>query len=715
MANPLVITQITVFDSLSGSHRLNQTVIISDGRITAVADADTLTMHPQGALVIDGVGKFLIPGLIDAHVHLVHQLKPANMTGSEILPYFLTAGVTSVRDIGDFTLEQAAVAHYAETYPHASPRLFLATDALDGADPFHSDLGTPVAHREQVADLIAKMVGDVEGRRITTVKLYARLTPNVAQEAILEAHRRGMVVAAHLDVYTAQEAIASGVDCLEHVAFSVRNYAFPSAVLATLEGRATLNIADSQCQALIAQIKASDVMVDPTQTVMHNVVLLSDLPGVSNNPDNDRVPSKLRKRWEEFITTYRQNAGQTPQNRELRMAEFERCQELTLELHRAGVRLLVGSDTPEPYLPPGLSLHQEMELLARAGLEPADVLTAATMNNAQSLRMDTELGSVTPGKIADLVILEDDPLVDIRNTRSVHTVIRDGVRVFSLDHRGIIYAIRPAGSLHWYKEENRSGENGPNAQSGWAPNSGSQISFGWQIFDEVMYGGDGIIYAISPAGNLHWYREENRSGGNGPNAQSGWVPGSGSQISFGWQIFRHVFHGGEGIIYAVDRHGRMFWYRDVDRNGGNGAAAQTGWAPGSGSQISFGWEIFQHIFYGGDGIIYAVRPDGRMFWYRDVDRNGGNGAAAQIGWAPGSGSQISFGWHVFRRIFYGGDGIIYAVGHDGRLFWYRDLDRTGGNGPATESGWAPGSGSQISFGWQIFQHVFYGGWDAVTA
>src|SRR5262245_43527154 len=118
MSYALVINRATVFDSISGSHLMNQTVIIFDGRVTAVGDADTLTDHPQGAVVIDGLGKFLIPGLIDAHVHLVHRLKLANMVGLEILPHFLTAGVTSIRDIGDFTLEQAAVAQYGEMYPY---------------------------------------------------------------------------------------------------------------------------------------------------------------------------------------------------------------------------------------------------------------------------------------------------------------------------------------------------------------------------------------------------------------------------------------------------------------------------------------------------------------------------------------------------------------------------------------------------------------------
>ena len=160
--------------------------------------------------------------------------------------------------------------------------------------------------------------------------------------------------------------------------------------------------------------------------------------------------------------------------------------------------LLVGSDAPEPNCPPGWALHQELELLVESGLSPADALAAATLQNARVVGMDADLGSITPGKIADIVILEADPTTDVRNTRKIYAVIHDGVEVFSLDHEGALYAIRPDGRMHWYKEENRSGANGPNAQSGWAPDSGSQISFGWEIFETIFYGGDGIIYASRP-------------------------------------------------------------------------------------------------------------------------------------------------------------------------------------------------------------------------
>ena len=523
MASPLVIKETTIFDSLKRVLVPLQTVIIDGGRVSAVASQ--VGDYPAGARVIDGRGKFVVPGLVDAHVHLVHRIKRADLSGIEMLPHFLAAGVTSVRCAGDRTEGQAVVANYAETFPHSSPRIFLASDPIDGI-PFHNDLGINVADPNRIPEVLDKMAADLAGRKLSTLKLYVGIARTVAQKAIAEGRGRGMTITAHLPdgppinpSYRAEHAIDDGLDCLEHITSVLQGGTQPSEVV-------------------VAKIKQRGVLVDPTLVVFRNMVLLSDLPEIENHPDNDRVNPKLKAHWTDAVQEFRQ----APLDQ--RMKTFADFQQATRSLHEAGVTLLVGSDTPEPFCPPGWGLHQELELLVASGVPAAVALSAATHENARAVKMDAELGSVTVGKIADLVILEADPTTDIRNTRRIHTVIHDGVEVFSADHGGAIYAIRPDGRLHWYKDNNRSGGNGPNAQTGWAPSSGSQISFGWEIFERVFYGGDGIIYAVSPKGRLLWYKDDNRSGGNGPNAQTGWAPGSGSQISFGWEIFERVFYGG---------------------------------------------------------------------------------------------------------------------------------------------------------------------------
>jgi hypothetical protein len=212
-----------------------------------------------------------------------------------------------------------------------------------------------------------------------------------------------------------------------------------------------------------------------------------------------------------------------------------------------------------------------------------------------------------------------------------------------------IYAVTGDGSLVWYRDDLRDGTNGPNADRGWAPGSGQVVGSGWDDFTTVFAAAGGILYGILPTGGLVWYRDTLRNGTNGPHSSHGWAPFSGSQVGAGWDGFTHVFSGDDGVIYAIRPTGELLWYRDDLRNGTNGVDAERGWAPGSGSQIGGGWGEFSHVFSGGGGVIYAVRPTGELLWYRDDLRDGTNGANADRGWAPGSGSPIGIGWSIERR------------------------------------------------------------------
>src|SRR5262245_31759608 len=257
-----------------------------------------------------------------------------------------------------------------------------------------------------------------------------------------------------------------------------------------------------------------------------------------------------------------------------------------------------------------------------------------------------------------------------------------------------IYAIQPSGELLWYRDLKRDGTNGPHAEDGWDIRSGNKIGDGWDQFRHVFSGGDGTIYTIKGTGELLWYKDDNKDG------TSGWHAGSGNQIGVGWDQFKHVFSGGDGIIYAVKPTGELVWYRDLKGDGTNGARAETGWDPKSGSQIGVGWDQFEHIFSGGSGIIYAIRPTGELLWYQDLKRDGTNGAHGESGWHAKSGNQIGIGWR-FPLVFSGGDGVIYAIRTAGELLWYRDLKRDGTNGAHAESGWDQKSANQVGTGWTL--------------
>jgi hypothetical protein len=254
-----------------------------------------------------------------------------------------------------------------------------------------------------------------------------------------------------------------------------------------------------------------------------------------------------------------------------------------------------------------------------------------------------------------------------------------------------IYAITGDGSLVWYQDTARNGT------AAWATASGNQIGQGWDTFKHVFAGGGGILYALKDTGELLWYRDTLRNGTNGPTGSGGWAAGSGNQIGSGWQIFSQVIHGGDGIIYAIKATGELLWYRDLARNGG------TSWAAGSGNQIGAGWNNFRVVFSGGNGVLYAITPAGTLHWFKDTLRNGTNAANGTTGWAAGSGNQIGAGWQNFPALVAPGaaDGIIYATTDSTDLRWYKDTLRNGTNAANGSTGWAPNSGAYIGLGWSI--------------
>jgi len=413
---PLVLRGGAVFDPIAGSFQADRTVIIDGDSIRSVSGPNTDL--PDGARIVDCRGKYLIPGLIDAHVHLVHLANLSHVTGDQFLPMFLANGVTSVRDAGDEIVAESVIARSAELRPELCPRVFLASPLIDADPPLHRDVGYALTDPAKVRPFVDDMVK----WNVTSLKIYAGTPRAVGREVIKEGHRAGLKVMAHLGAYSAQDAVLDGVDSLEHI-WSVFNYIIPAEAANQPDHRATLDLHNPQAQSLIAALAKRQVYVDPTLVVFRNMIYLNDLDEVHNHPDLNRVPRRMLDYWH----SYRRSSNLSPATREARKKEIGKYQELTGLLHRAGVPLLAGTDTPEPFVPPGFSLHQELEMLVSSGLSPAAALAAATINNAKALGQQDRLGTISPGKLADLVVLDADPTVDIRRTRQIHAVVRGGL------------------------------------------------------------------------------------------------------------------------------------------------------------------------------------------------------------------------------------------------------------------------------------------------
>lgn len=415
----LVIEHCTVLDVESEAMIPDQTIVIRGARIERVARSHEIGQITGDVRRIDGRGKYVIPGLIDAHVHVVHVLDFAHVTGDEVLPLYLAAGVTSIRSTGDELVAGRLVARFAASHPERAPRVFTCSPLLDGDPPIHRDIGYAITDPNRVGELF----DELKAWDVRTVKIYAGTARPVGRAIIDESHRRGLFVTAHLGRYSAQDAVADGVNGLEHI-WSVFNYVIPPDVTNTPGHRGRLDVNNPICETLVAELAKQKVFVDPTLAVFRNMLLLPDVLEPRDVSDNELVPQRLRNFW----PVYLKRAG-CPQGGPLddRRREFAKFQELTGKLYRAGVPIQAGTDSPEPNVPPGTSLHLELELLVDCGLSPAAAIRAATLNNATTLGERDQLGTITAGKVADLILLTANPLEDIRHTRKIDSVIHEGI------------------------------------------------------------------------------------------------------------------------------------------------------------------------------------------------------------------------------------------------------------------------------------------------
>ena len=437
----LAIRDATLFDAVNGVMLPHRTIVIAGGRIQAIGSPQQQVKIPAGARVLEARGKYVIPGLIEAHAHMAIVWDYAHITSDESMPLFLAHGVTSLRSVADDIIAEKLLAHYAEAHPELSPRVFLCSPLIEGDTPFHPNPGWNAVITDPAK--VPPFVKSMADWGVTTLKIYVGTKRAVGREVIKEGHRAGLIVTGHLGNYSAQDAVADGIDSLEHI-WSVFNFIFPDngppmpgpeerakmtpdelkdLDFRIQEWRSSIDLGNPKARELVSALAEHKVMVDPTLVVMRNMCVTPDMPGVVEKPDNAFVPESLKKWWPTYTTPVR------PETLELRKKEFRKYQDLVGILFRAGVPLLVGTDEPEPYVPPGSSLHQELELLVESGLTPAAALQAATMNNARALKKADELGSIEVGKWADMVILNANPLTDIRNTRKIQTVVRGGIVV----------------------------------------------------------------------------------------------------------------------------------------------------------------------------------------------------------------------------------------------------------------------------------------------
>jgi imidazolonepropionase-like amidohydrolase len=423
--NTLVIKDVNVIDVRTGEVRADQIVVIEGHRISSVGSKGT--RYPRNAPTVNAKGGYLIPGLWDMHVHLVFgDWFPLAREIS--LPLFIANGVTSVRDMGGELDTVQAFRKQIQLGELVGPRILTSGPMLDGPKPrFPSSLAisTPEDGRRAVDEL--------QDRGADFIKLQS-LIPGDAVFAIAEEARKQKIpFAGHVpDAVRAADLSAAGMQSFEHLIGIFEGSSVAEAEF--LSGAKTesklLSTYDPDRAAALAVILAKNQTWQCPTLVWERGGNLLDVSDYSKDPRAKYVPTYWKDQtWKKMSDQIR--ADLIADDLATRKSFLEKELEIVQLLHKAGVPFLAGTDTPPGVdIIPGFSLHEELQRFVAAGFTPLEALQTATLNPARFFGIEDQLGTVAMGKMADLVLLDGNPLVDIANTQKIAAVIVNG-RYFS--------------------------------------------------------------------------------------------------------------------------------------------------------------------------------------------------------------------------------------------------------------------------------------------
>ncbi len=390
-AASIAIQDVSIVDVETASVHPHMTVVITGENITMVraAGATQLKELPASTRIVNGAGKFLIPGLWDMHVHLWYR--------ENQLPVFLAFGVTGVQDMGSDFDRTMAWRHDIDSGKAIGPHIVTPGSPVDGQPS--DDAKLPVLRATTPAD--ARQAFDrLWNMDVDFIKVLSGLSRD-AYFALAEQCRHWNVrLEGHIPTsITAWEAIEAHQASLEHLFGVMKSVS-----------------TDEEAVRFFDQCERRGVRISPTLVLWQRMAHVAD-EHLANDPRLKYVPASIRKSWpplkdDEDGAAFRK--------------QIEGIYRLARIATRTQVQVLAGTDTGDPYTIPGATLHDELEQLVAAGLSPHQALAAATIAPARFLEYDDSMGTIEPSKVADLVLLDANPLIDIRNTRKIAAVFSRG-------------------------------------------------------------------------------------------------------------------------------------------------------------------------------------------------------------------------------------------------------------------------------------------------
>lgn len=428
--NALLIRDLNVIDVRDGSILENRSILIDSMNILWVGKYSDLNAPAEALNQVDARGKYAIPGLWDLHVHFEGEdLVEDNLA---LFPVYIAHGITTVRDMASDLGEQ--VLQWREEIEQGKmlgPQIFTAGRKLEGVNSiWKGDL--EIANEKELELMLDKL----EGYRVDLVKITENtLSGPLFLKSVREANKRGFMVSGHVPLdLRISELIDAGFSSVEHASYLLRLGAdeadivegLRSGELSKEEALAHYASHFDQDKAIEAyrELGKTEIAITPTLIGGRQLAFL-DAEDHQDDAFLDYLTQRFTSKYQWRINRM---AGETPDQKKARKEKYNLIASQLPHLQEAGIMILAGSDAAalNTYVYPALSLHEELALFQDAGLSPLTILQTATINGARFMGNSSTLGTVEAGKQADLVILNSNPLDDIRSTQDIFAVVNNG-------------------------------------------------------------------------------------------------------------------------------------------------------------------------------------------------------------------------------------------------------------------------------------------------